>query len=131
MFQDDVLEVVVTKAKMDIRLLRATMRRFYWKKLCRLVVVNKQWMRVVGRESAEELEVRFKDVPSRAKRIIFEKVREMIRPIEGEYRDGGDEVACKRFVACKIVSKQWKYWITKVVDSVELRVGFIDVAMDL
>jgi hypothetical protein len=43
----------------------------------------------------------------------------------GEYRYDGQDLDCKKIVACKIVNKSWKYWIDKACKGKEMRLGYI------
>jgi hypothetical protein len=60
---------------------------------------------VIGREGSEELCVRFEDLPLKARKHIFESVVDSVCLKGGEYRYNGQDLYCKKIVACKIVNK--------------------------
>jgi hypothetical protein len=108
-FPDEIIEKIFELAKMSIRLQKVKIRRAQWRMLVGLATVSKQWHRVIGREGSEELCVRFGDLPLKARKSIFERVVESVCLKGGEYRYEGQELDCKKIVACRIVNKSWKY----------------------
>ena len=123
-FPDEIIERIFELAKMSIRLQKVKIRRAQWKMLVGLSTVSKQWHRVIGREGSEELCVRFGDLPLKAKKHIFESVVDSVCLKGGEYRYDGQDLDCKKIVACKIVNKSWKYWIDKACKGKEMRMGY-------
>jgi hypothetical protein len=124
-FPDEINERIFELAKMLIRLQKVKIRRAQWKMLVGLSTVSKQWHRVIGREESEELCVWFGDLPLKAKKYISESVVDSMCLKGGEYSYDGQDLDCKKIVACKIVNKSWKHWIDKACKGKEMRMGYI------
>lgn len=74
-----------------------------------------------------EYETQYADLNAAMKRSIFEKVVRIIKLERGEERYGGQGNDCKLFMQCKLVSKNWKYWISRLTSGVEMRKNVIDI----
>jgi predicted ABC-class ATPase len=98
---DEMFERIFEEAKMSIRLQKYKTRRMQWKKLIALLKVNKQWYRVIGKEGSEEINVRFVDLPLKAKRLIFESVARAVSLRGGGYSYESQADDCKKLVACR------------------------------
>jgi hypothetical protein len=97
---DEVWELIYSKAKMRIHVTRANNRRVEWKRLVSLSSLSRQWKRVVGKESSEDLLVRFTDLNGRVKERIFEKVVDFVAFKHGKVNYIGQVEDCKKLVRC-------------------------------
>jgi hypothetical protein len=122
---DEVWELIYSKAKMKIHVIRANRRRVEWKRLVSLSSLSRQWKRVVGKESSEDLLVRFTDLNGRVKERIFEKVVDSVAFKHGKVNYFGQVEDCKKLVRCKTLCKNWKYWLSRKTVGKEMSLGLV------
>jgi hypothetical protein len=58
--------------------------------------------------------------------LIFSKLVDDVRLKESEYNYLGHKQDCKLLVQCKLVNKNWKYWLDRTMIGKEMRRGFVE-----